>query len=77
MLEDPWAPILNRFQPHLSDSMIPQVGDSVLERAAGATEKTSISDNESEKTEQSDSLIPLVGDSLLAPNASGNDDLRE
>ena len=59
MLEDPWARLLNDTSYHhkMSDSMIPQVGDSLVERLADeTTEETSPGTRPSVKNPNADQV---------------------
>ena len=86
MLEDPWATLEEQLKysssmdssapgpnPSLSDSLIPQIGDSFFERninPAPDVEKDKSVDDQLDSIEKnpnvslSDSMIPMVGDSI-------------
>lgn len=90
MLEDPWAEFKAKSEEEsaeksISDSMIPQYSDSLLDRINPAPDVSEEnSELESSKDENidsikgdksiSDSLIPMVGDSICERDQSLNDE---
>ena len=80
MLENPWKELQRQREARLanaeesemmlanddlSDSLVPQVGDSILERNANINPAPEVAEPDEEGKVLSDSMVPLVGDSLV------------
>ena len=77
MLEDPWADLMpqkmeDESEISLSDSLKPQVGDSLINPAPEVPESLDESNFNATEPSISDSMIPCVGDSILERNLDEN-----